>query len=87
MLCLSPCDHPELTIPGGQTASPLAANARVCAIDGTLFYPFHSAVFRIWKGLTLEELRENYRQRLGSLYRTAAGGLNVIEYNSQKIHR
>lgn len=75
-------DHPELTLPAGDTRSAEESGFRVQS-DGTFFYPFIGQVKA--KGRAPEEIRADVTQRLAEFIPDPQLEVRVAAFNSQHV--
>lgn len=76
-------DHPELTMPMGQTGDPASAG-RLIARDGTMFYP-NVGTFQA-AGKTLAEVRTHLTRELARVIREPQVDVRVAAYRSQRVY-
>lgn len=76
-------DHPELTIPTGQFATPENAG-RLVSQDGTMYYP-NVGVFNV-AGLTTEEVRQKIAENLARVITRPQVDVRVAAFRSQRIN-
>lgn len=75
-------EHPELTMPAGDSRTPQESGLRVQS-DGTFFYPYVGQVLA--KGRTPEEVRADLSVKLGEFVPDPQMEVRVVGYNSQSV--
>lgn len=75
-------DHPELTIPAGQFATP-ESSGRLVSQDGTMYYP-NVGVFRV-AGMTTEEVRQHIAENLARVITRPQVDVRIAAFRSQRI--
>lgn len=75
-------DHPELTMPAGESRTPQESGLRVQA-DGTFFYPYVGQVQA--RGRTPEEIRDDLTKKLTDFIPDPQVEVRVVSYKSQAV--
>lgn len=75
-------EHPELTMPAGESRNPTELGLRVQS-DGTFFYPYVGQIPA--KGLTPETIRANLKLKLAEYIPDPQIEVRVVGYNSQSV--
>jgi polysaccharide export outer membrane protein len=75
-------DHPELTMPAGESRTPAESGQRVQA-DGTFFYPYVGQIEA--KGKTPEAIRDDLAKKLVKFIPDPQIEVRVVNYKSQAV--